>query len=205
MKHHEYIVICGVNRSQIGRYISIVASIISAFLIYLFFKLIDLASYFGIDASIPPSILSLLGAGVIYTLLYYLFNSRLWNKKKFSRFIKVPDLSGRWHVKGETLSHEHYNWCGILTIVQSWDKVRIRLETEHSGSDSITASIIYDEGIGYQLLYNYRNDPKVGETSLNSHIGFAEFTFDEELQNASGEYFNGRNRNTFGKMEIRRM
>lgn len=41
MKSHEYIVICGLNRSKVGRYIAIVASCLSFFLIFLALALIE--------------------------------------------------------------------------------------------------------------------------------------------------------------------
>jgi len=51
-------------------------------------------------------------------------------------------------------------WIGKVIILQSWDKVRIRLETEFSTSDSISAAIIYDEIEEYKVLYSYENKPK---------------------------------------------
>ena len=52
------------------------------------------------------------------------------------------------------------------------------------------------------LLYHYQNDPKIGEPDLRAHRGFAEITFAKDLKSAEGEYFNGRGRNTSGRMRF---
>lgn len=204
MKSHEYIVICGVNRSKVGKIIGGVASALSAVIIYVVLTIMQNYSFLDYKSVLPPSLSSLVSAGGIYLGLYYLFNSRLWKSPKISKLINVPDLSGEWDCKGKgkNTSGDEFKWTAVIKIVQSWDKVHIRMQTPQSGSDSVAASIIYDEGIGYRLIYNYRNDPKINETDLSSHMGFAEFTFSSDLQTADGEYFNGRGRNTFGTMEI---
>lgn len=206
MKSHEYIVICGFNRSKVGKIIGGVASVLSAMIIYCILTAMHYFSFLENNSLLPPTVSSLVSAGAIYVGLYYLFNSRLWKSPRISRLLKVPDLSGEWdcHGKGKNNEGIELEWKGKLKIFQSWDKVHIRLDTQHSGSDSITASIVYDEGLGYRLIYNYRNDPKINEELLNSHMGFAEFTFEDDLMSAKGEYFNGRGRNTFGTMSIRK-
>lgn len=204
MTNHEYIVICGFNRSKVGRILAICASAISALLIFLLLKLAEVLHFFHFDSHLPPSIFSLLGAGTIYLGLYKWFDTHLWCYQRIGKILSVPNLSGKWVVEGKSLSDEGRSWDGELTIVQSWDKVRIHLKTLQSHSDSITASIIHDEGIGYRLLYNYRNQPKLGEEHLRSHIGFADLRFDQTLSMAEGEYFNGHGRTTFGSMIIRK-
>ncbi|EKF5260135.1 hypothetical protein OZP82_003889 [Escherichia coli] len=205
MKSHEYIVICGLNRSKVGRYIAIVASCLSFFLIFLALALIEWLRNFHINSHIPASVFSLISAGGIYMGLYAWFDKNLWQNSYLGKFLCVPNLEGRWQVTGHTRSEGGKQWAGELRIVQSWDKVRIHMKTQTSHSDSVTASIIYDEGIGYQLLYNYRNQPKTGEEHLTPHVGFAEFRFDEELKSAEGHYFNGQGRTTFGTMKITRI
>ena len=205
MKEHEYIVICGLNRSYIGRVLTGIASLISAMLIYVLLKLVDIAKYFDINANLPPSLLSLISAGGIYAFLYAWFNSKLWSWPLVSKYIKVPNLSGQWSVEGRTCSGEGFEWKGKMIIIQSWDKVRIRLQTITSNSDSITASIIYEDGIGYRLIYNYQNTPKLNEEKkMELHTGYAEIDFNHDLLSGVGEYFNGRGRNTFGTMKITR-
>ncbi|WP_145567547.1 Cap15 family cyclic dinucleotide receptor domain-containing protein [Yersinia aleksiciae] len=205
MKSHEYIVICGLNRSKVGRYIAIVASFLSFISIFLALTALEWLKNYHINSHIPASVFSLISAGGIYMGLYAWFDKNLWQNSYLGKFLCVPNLEGRWHVDGHTRSEGGNTWEGELKIVQTWDKVRIHLKTKASHSDSVTASIIYDKGIGYQLLYNYRNQPKTGEEHLTSHVGFAEFRFDADLKSAEGHYFNGQGRATYGTMTITRI
>lgn len=204
MLEHEYALLGGINRAQIGRYISLLAASVSAGLVFVLLWLVDLAKKLNLPASLPPSLLSLVGAGMVFTVLYWLFNRYVWRWSRLSPFLKVPDLSGDWQCEGKTLTPDGksvaYPWQGVVTVVQTWDKLRVRLKTTQSGSNSITAALMYDEADGFQLLYNYRNDPRIEEVGLKSHHGFADITFAKDLKTAEGPYFNGHGRFTFGTM-----
>lgn len=117
--------------------------------------------------------------------------------------LKVPNISGTWDCIGNTLNTDgsiKHNWQAEITIVQSWDKLRIRLVTTTSGSSSISAALAHDSVDGFVLLYHYRNDPKVGATGLASHMGCSVMTIAKSLESATGDYFTGRGRNNFGTM-----
>lgn len=207
MTEHEYALIGGTNRAKVGRYLSIVAATISAAIVFLLLATVNLAQQFGLSVNLPPAVLSLMGAGVVFMVLYWLFDQYIWRWSYLSNLLKVPDLGGDWHCTGQTLNPDgtpSYAWSGTVTIIQSWDKLRVRLKTAQSGSNSITAALIWDKADGYRLLYNYRNDPKIGETELKSHLGFADLIFAKDRQSAEGEYFNGHGRFTFGTMLLRR-
>jgi hypothetical protein len=121
--------------------------------------------------------------------------------------IKVPNLAGEWACSGQTINPDGtlgQAWQANIIILQSWDKIRVRLRTGQSGSDSIAAALICDEDEGFRLLYNYRNTPKIGEIDLKGHLGFCELVFDNSLRTADGEYFNGHGRYTFGTMKLKR-
>jgi hypothetical protein len=208
MQEHEYALLGGMNRAMIGRYLSIIAASISAIIVFLFLSLIDLAKRFGLSITLTPAILSLVGAGVVFTVLYALFNRYAWRWAPMARWLKVPDLSGTWSCEGKTLNHDgtlRQAWEGEVTIVQSWDKLRIHLKTAESGSDSISAALMCDEATGYHLLYHYRNHPRIAAPNLAAHRGFAELVFSKDLRSVKGEYFNGQGRFTFGTMELRRV
>jgi hypothetical protein len=203
MPNHEYALIGGLNRSKVGRYLSLIAAGTSGAIVFVLLKLVDIAKQFGLPANLPPSILSLLGAGSVFAILYWLFDRYMWRWKYVDAWLKVPNLSGDWSCQGKTLDQATgsatHLWHGTVTIVQSWDKFRVRLKTPQSGSNSVTAALICDDADGYRLLYNYRNDPRIGETNLKSHLGFAELVFAKDLTSADGEYFNGHGRYTFGE------
>ena len=177
---HEYTVQGGRSRTSVGRYLSILAAGISAALVFILFWFVDLAKALGLPASVPSSILSLIGAGAVFTALYWLLDRRAWRWKAVAFALKVPDLSGKWECRGETLDTSGAvmkEWSGSVTIVQSWDRLRVRLRTERSGSNSDSAAIINDEADGYRLFYSYKNDPKIGETELTAHRGAHVFAF----------------------------
>jgi len=205
--NHEYALLGGVNRAFIGRYISLAASAVSGLIVFSVLSAVDLAEKFGIPVNLPPTALSLVGAGAVFSLLYMLFDKFIWRWGYASKWLKVPNLSGEWGCTGQTINDEgqiRYEWDADVTICQTWDKIRVRLRTAQSGSNSIAAALVYDEADGFRLLYNYRNDPYAGQAELRSHVGFANILFDKSLTSGSGEYFNGHGRPTFGRMTFRR-
>jgi hypothetical protein len=208
MQEHEYSLLGGINRAKIGRYLSVLAATISAAIVFVLLSAVDLAKRYNIPVNLTPSILSLVGAGAVFAALYWIFDRYAWRWPYLSELLKVPDLSGDWRCEGQTLREDgslRFAWEGVVTILQSWDKLRVRLKTEQSGSNSIAAALLCDEADGHRLLYHYRNDPRIGETELTSHRGFAELTFAKDRQSAEGEYFNGHGRFTFGTMHLTRL
>lgn len=207
IQDHEYSLLGGVNRALIGRYLTILASAISGVAVFLLLSAEDLAKRFNLPVNLPPTALSLLGAGVVFAILYTLFNKTVWKWPWAVKYLKVPDLSGEWLCNGTTLDasgNPVHNWEANVYICQTWDKIRVRLKTRQSGSNSITAALVYDEADGYRLLYNYRNDPNPGEAALRGHVGSANLLFTKSLDGAAGDYFNGYGRPTYGRMELRR-
>lgn len=208
MLEHEYSLLSGFNRAKVGRYISLASASVSAAIVFVLLWAVDIAKKYGLPANLPPAILSLVGAGAVFIALYWFFDKYAWKWSLVAKFLKVPDLSGKWSCAGQSLDlngNITFPWKGEVTIVQSWDKIRVRLSTPQSGSNSSSAAIICDEAEGYRLFYSYKNDPRISETELHSHRGFAELTFNPEVTTAEGEYFNGYGRYTFGRMKLERL
>ncbi|WP_158810161.1 hypothetical protein [Beijerinckia sp. L45] len=202
-EEHEYAVLGGLNRASIGRYLAVASALIAAGVVYLLLFLNSVWKSHGYNYDIPQSLVSLVTAGSIYLALYWLFSRHAWKLPLLASFLRVPNLSGNWLCDGQTVNADKtlgYKWSGRVTVIQSWDKVRVRLRTPQSGSNSITAALVYDEADGFRLLYNYINEPKIGEPELNAHRGFADLMFNKDLTVAEGEYFNGHGRFTFGTM-----
>ena len=131
--------------------------------------LIELAKHFGFNDIIPPLVLWPIGAGTIYVALYRFFESQFWRNKYINGALKVPDVEGTWQIEGHKLREDgriELEWSGPMTIVQSWDSIRIHLKTANSESDSISAAIICDKSIGYNLIYTYQNCPEADQTHL---------------------------------------
>lgn len=207
LRDHEYALLGGVNRAQIGRYLSILSSAVSGVTVFLVLKAVDIAKKLEIPVNLPPTALSLVGAGAVFAVLYLIFNKYIWRLDFVSNLLKVPDLSGTWSCSGTTLSDKGevtHHWSGLIEICQTWDKIRVRLKTKTSGSYSIAAAITHDETDGFILLYNYKNEPKIGQPELRSHVGCASITFSSCLESGHGEYFNGYGRSNFGTMNLRR-
>ncbi|WP_322067266.1 Cap15 family cyclic dinucleotide receptor domain-containing protein [Burkholderia ubonensis] len=204
---HEYSVLGGLNRAVIGRYLSMVSAIAASGIGVFVLWAVDLAKRLGVADHIPGLVLWPVTASLIYAGLYWLFDKRVWKIGVIADLLKVPDLAGKWHCDGQTINPDKtlgYKWEGEVTIVQSWDKLRVRLKTAQSASNSIAAALVYDQADGFRLLYNYKNEPRIGEAELVAHRGAAELTFSADLTAAEGEYFNGHGRFTFGNMKLTR-
>lgn len=207
MADHDYSLHGGLNRAKVGRYLTIVATSVSGGAVFLLLSSVDLAKRYGLDINLPPTVLSLVGATMVFAILYQLLNRYVWRWPGMRRALKVPDLTGEWTCAGESLDQDgnlKHKWRGSVTIFQRWDKIRVRLKTSQSASNSIAAALICDDAEGFQLLYNYRNDPKIGDVELRSHLGSCMLLFAKDLRSAEGEYFNGHGRFTFGRMTLAR-
>lgn len=207
MLDHEYALLGGLNRAKVGRYLGIIAAAVSAAIVFVLLNAVTFFQKLGLPANLTPSVMSLVGAGAVFGALYWLFNRYLWRWPLLALALKVPNLAGEWKCNGATLASNgsvEREWAGTVSIYQRWDKIRVRLKTEQSGSNSIAAALLCDDDDGYRLLYNYRNHPKINEVELKSHLGFCDLHFSKELKSAQGEYFNGHGRNTFGTMHLTR-
>lgn len=207
MQEHEYVLMGGMNRAKIGRYLSMASASISAGLVFLLLAAVDLANSLGLPTNLPPAVLSLVGAGTIFSVLYWVFDRHAWSWPPVAKLLKVPNLAATWRCEGKSLHSDgpvKFQWEGEIKIIQSWDKLRVRLKTKESGSNSIAAALTYDAADGYRLLYHYRNDPRMDRPELASHQGCAVITFAPDLKTGVGEYFNGGGRITFGTMQLTR-
>ena len=205
-QEHEYSVMGGANRANIGRLLSFAASAISGALVFMLLSVVDLAKKLEWNVNVPPTLLSLVGAGAVFGGLYWILNKWAWRWPGIGMALKVPDISGTWDCVGKTLDQDgttKHNWQAEITIVQSWDKLRIRLATTTSGASSISAALAHDSIDGFVLLYHYSNDPKANGSAIGlaAHTGCSVMTISKDLKSAHGEYFNGRDRMTFGTMD----
>jgi hypothetical protein len=208
VQEHEYALLGGLNRSKLGRYLNLIAAAISAAIVFALLSAVDFAKRLGIPTNLPPVVLSLASAASVFAALYWLFDKYAWKWPKLGMLLKVPDLSGDWHCDGQTINADKslgYVWEAKITIIQTWDKIRVRLSTKQSGSNSVAAALLCDEADGYHLLYHYKNDPNIAERDLTSHRGFAELIFSKDRKSGHGEYFNGHGRYTFGTMKLRKL
>lgn len=204
---HEYAILGGWNRAYVGRWIGSAAGVAASATVFLTLGAVNLAKALGWAEIVPPLIMWPLGAGAWYIVMYGIFNQYVWKIKPLAAVLNVPDLSGTWECVGKSLNLDKsiaHEWSGTVTVWQTWDKLKIRLKTPQSGSESISAALLHDPTEGYRLMYHYKNDPRLDQPELKSHRGFAELVFSLDGKSADGEYFNGQGRYTFGTMALNR-
>ena len=152
-----------------------------------------------------------LGVGVaitsftLFSLLFAIFDRHVWRVAPVRRLFGLPDLNGKWSCDGSQLDSDGNvtkEWHATITIKQTWSRLCIALQTDSSRSRSGPASIEFDEGHGFRLLYTYRNDPSPGQKPLVPHQGTCELIFADDCTSADGFYFNDHNRQSFGRMKL---
>lgn len=77
-QEHEYSVMGGASRVKVGRLLSFAASAISGGLVFTLLSAFDLAKRLGWNANVPPTLLSLVGAGAVFGTLYWVLNKWAW-------------------------------------------------------------------------------------------------------------------------------
>lgn len=192
---HDYAVF-GHNRATIGRWIGIIAILISGAISQV---LISMYSLTGIEAFAKATVTT----GVIYFVLHWLFNNIIWKIP----FFKIPDLAGKWKLVGKTLNEDgstRYDWNADVGIEQTWEKIVINLRTKNSQSFSQTATLEKQYGLGSWLLsYSYKNEPYTEQAhELNAHKGYCQIEFDTDITVGIASYFNNNGRRTFGTMQL---
>jgi SMODS-associating 2TM, beta-strand rich effector domain len=143
-----------------------------------------------------------------YGALYALFDRYLW-KKNFVHKLglgRIPNLEGRWSgylvtsFDGHAKEHEL-----MMHIFQSWTQIVVYLTTPTSMSRSCTAVIQMDDPEGVSLVYQYENQPLANATrTMHMHYGTAML----RITNGgclAGDYYAGRDRQTFGWICCKRL
>ena len=175
----------------------VVASVPLAWLIHMAFDTL------GINPQWWVSVPSL---AACYSVLYWLFDHYLWKLGLLRRLglIMLPDLNGTWD--GEVKSS--YSKFGdpfpvCVTIVQRWSKMVVRLDTEHSRSQSTMASLKTIDLPHPELSYQYVNEPKPNAPdTMEMHRGTT--TLELICCSLEGGYYTGRGRGELGTLKLRR-
>ena len=91
-----------------------------------------------------------------------------------------------------------------VAILQRWSKMTITLETEHSRSHTITASLRIDGLPNPELSYLYINEPKaVAPDTMHMYRGTAVLEVRGPV--LEGDYYTGRGRRTVGTLKMKRL
>lgn len=198
---HEYTIL-GHSRTNYGRHIGTVAAASAALAVVIAPILLSLFSRFGFLEKIPSVVYWPLTAGLFYVVIHATFDRYIWKLKFPAKLLGLPNISGKWICEGQTFTlggKVKYEWNGSVTIHQTWEKIKIYLDTGQSSSSSRVATICPENEKGFRLIYSYQNEPKAGE-QIGVHIGFCDMVFDQDGLAAQGEYYNVKGRTTIGRM-----
>ena len=179
-----------------------IISILSAWLLneVLLNDLLGLASFWWLEA---PSVFG------FYGLFYIIFDKYLWQVSILHRagLVKVPDLNGAW--KGcilSSLDHHEAEKDATIKIRQSWTQISIDLKTHNSRSRSLTATVLTEDQNGIVISYEYLNEPRYSaKTTMHIHQGACRFTLSSDRQKLEGEYYTGRDRQTYGILSFKKL
>jgi len=156
---------------------------------------------------VPIEIPELLFIGLAYSMVfsgvYMLFATRLWNRSWMPSFVvAVPDLTGHWEghiqtsfegeIKEEYLATDggdsdasevqYREMEASLDIRQTWRKIVITFETRRSSSYSTAASFQMEHTLQPRLSYLFQNEgpsPDEQSESEGRYTGAAEFRLRE--------------------------
>ena len=119
--------------------------------------------------------------------------------------VRIPDLNGRWEGSVDSSYGEKESTQPIsLSIAQTWSKIVIRLDSDHSRSYSQTGAIRNLDLATPELAYIYWNEPKSNAVdSMEAHRGTAILELSEP--SLTELYYTGRGRREAGAIEVTRV
>ena len=141
-----------------------------------------------------------------YSVLYWLFDRYVWRLGLLRRLklFQLPDLDGKWVGEVESsYSQDGRAYSVSVVILQRWSKVLVRLETEHSRSRSVAATLRTIDLPNPELSYQYVNEPKPNAPgTMEMHRGTA--TLELIGSSFEGGYYTGRGRGEVGTVTLSR-
>ena len=133
-----------------------------------------------------------IGAAAIVIVCY---EKWIW---KFDPLIKIPYIAGKYEGTIKS-SYDQVLRSATIQIKQTFLSVDVTLETEESGSRSVSGTIEDIFG-SHELIYTYLNEPKAQVRDRSAiHYGTATFILVEK-NHLKGSYYTDRN--TSGDMDF---
>jgi hypothetical protein len=145
-----------------------------------------------------------------YGLLLAAFDQWVWRMQILARLgiVRTPHLGGIW--TGHLLTNKDGFSAphpARLMIHQTWLRIRIELETAQSRSASRSAAMNTIVPGEVSITYEYWNEPAAhAPNSMHAFRGTASqlFKTSQDQQSFDGEYYTGRDRQSFGTLSFRR-
>ena len=141
-------------------------------------------------------------------LLYQLLDRRFWHVRGIIDMLQVPDFRGSWAGSLKT-SHDDFAEPHEvrLEIFQTWSRMLVTLENPKTKSRSHSlGGYVVDLGDGtFELVYTFQNEPsRSGPSPLQIHKGTTVLRLSKDRQELEGDYYSGRERQTFGTLSLSR-
>jgi hypothetical protein len=179
--------------------IAVLVSVGAAWLLNRALQLLGVVLPWWVDA---PSVVG------FYEITHALFTRRLWRLRIVRRIVpvKTPDLNGMWLAQLVSSDDDHGRLHeGIIEIRQDWTRISIELRTDESRSWSTVATVATRPGGPIELCYQYMNEPLAGApTELHAHRGTATLMLTPDGTVLEGEYYTGRDRQSYGTLRLER-
>lgn len=180
--------------------IAIALAVASILLIWLLHVVLDAVDF---DPQWWLSVPSFAGC---YSGLHWLFDRYVWRLGLLRKLklIQLPDINGKWAGEVESsYSPDGSAHLVSVVIMQRWSKILVRLESEHSRSRSIAASLRTADLPNPELSYQYVNEPKPNAPgTMEMHRGTA--TLELTGSGLEGDYYTGRGRGEVGTIKLSR-
>ena len=139
-----------------------------------------------------------------YSGLHWSFDRYVWRLGLLRKLnlIQTPDLNGQWIGKVQSSYGQDGSVHSVsVVILQRWSKMVLRLETQHSRSHSISASLRTIDLPNPELSYQYVNEPKSDAPgTMEMHRGTA--TLELIGSGLEGDYYTGRGRGELGTLKL---
>lgn len=139
-------------------------------------------------------------------VIVLMFNKWAWKWKVFQGWlVPTPNLQGKW--KGHMKYKHEGKDCEKdfdVKIIQSFLYISVCIKTDESRSNSVTATFDIDKERGISnLIYTYRNEPKIGYREKSPiHYGTTSLSISEDYNEMEGYYWTDRN--TQGELKLKK-
>lgn len=184
---HEY-----ASDSSHRKYVFLVLaalSVAAAWLLHLALKAAGVDHWWWVKL---PSVLG------FYGFFFWIYDTIAW--KKFS---KLPDLNGTWVGEIETSFGELIRKPCVLYIDQTWSRLLVNLQTDHSRSTSTMAALHLGGSRESGLRYEFINEPTaLSPETMHAHRGVCHLELSPDLHGLAGSYYTGRDRENNGRLRF---
>ena len=134
---------------------------------------------------------------VIYAILYWWFDKKLWKTKYINKVLQIPDLNGEWTGKAKSSFGDNNEYTMNLTIEQTWCKISFvaSFPDTKSKSESNCASFFVETNGDKKIGFGFVNRSR--EVNSQQYDGYNILELDSENV-IFGRYFNNRDNSARG-------